>query len=71
MRQLAKEGMTMVVVTHEMGFASQVADQIAFIDKGKVAAIGSPKDIFSASPETRLGEFLNNFLSRNRIGGPS
>lgn len=67
MRQLASEGMTMVVVTHEMGFASQVADQVIFTDQGVIAAAGTPSEIFSASPDTRLGGFLANFFERNTI----
>lgn len=67
MRQLASEGMTMVVVTHEMGFASQVADQVVFTDQGLIAAAGTPAEVFSASPDTRLGGFLANFFERNAI----
>lgn len=58
---LAKQGMTMVIVTHEMGFAQAVADRIVFIDAGKIAEIAKPEDFF-ARPETeRAQQFLNIF----------
>lgn len=61
MENLAKEGMTMIVVTHEMNFARDVANRLLFIDKGKILEDGNPKEIFS-SPKT---ERLCAFLSRN------
>jgi len=68
MRDLAREGMTMVVVTHEMGFASQVADQVVFIDQGRIAALGSPAQIFGETSENpRLQAFLNTWFERNTI----
>lgn len=62
MRLLAKEGMTMIVVTHEMGFAREVSDRVAFFKSGKIHEIGSPQQIFEApqTPETRA--FLNSVL---------
>lgn len=67
MRNLAADGMTMVVVTHEMGFASQVADQVVFIDKGLIAATGTPKQIFHNPEQPRLKSFLANYFERNTI----
>src|SRR5690606_35220920 len=65
MKNLAREGMTMVVVTHEMGFAAQVADKVVFIDKGEIAAAGSPEEIFRDPTHVRLQQFLQNYLDRN------
>lgn len=67
MRDLADDGMTMVVVTHEMGFASQVADQVVFTDKGVIAAKGTPVEIFSNSENARVRSFLANYFERNTI----
>lgn len=58
---LAKQGMTMVIVTHEMGFARLVADRIVFIDFGKVCEIGSPDEFFTSPKTDRAGQFLNIF----------
>ena len=65
MKALAKEGMTMVVVTHEMGFAAQVADSVIFLDQGEVAARGTPQQIFHNAEQPRLQQFLQNYLDRN------
>jgi len=65
MRDLASEGMTMVVVTHEMGFAAQVADKVLFIDHGKIAAAGSPHEVFRRDENPRLRQFLQNYFDRN------
>ncbi|WP_110650083.1 amino acid ABC transporter ATP-binding protein [Salinicola peritrichatus] len=65
MKQLAAEGMTMVVVTHEMGFAAQVADTVVFLDQGKVVARGSPSEVFRHAESPRLQQFLQNYLERN------
>jgi polar amino acid transport system ATP-binding protein len=62
MKQLAKEGMTMVIVTHEMGFAREVADRIVFIDEGKIKADGTPSEIFDSPKDERLKEFLSKVL---------
>ncbi len=59
MRQLAEEGMTMVCVTHEMGFARQVADRVLFIDGGVIAEEGTPNEIFGNPQSERLQGFLN------------
>ena len=58
MRDLAKNGMTMVVVTHEMRFARDVASRVLFLEGGKIAAEGAPEDIFGQEHDGRLGEFL-------------
>lgn len=62
MKSLAKEGMTMVVVTHEMGFAREVADRVLFMDEGLVVEEGDPKAIFDAPQEKRTQEFLAKVL---------
>ena len=62
MKELANEGMTMVIVTHEMGFAREVADRVLFIDEGKVKEDGTPKDVFEAPKNERLKEFLSKVL---------
>lgn len=58
MKDLAKEGMTMVVVTHEMSFAREVADRVIFMDQGKIVEQGSPAQIFGDPQEKRTREFL-------------
>ncbi len=62
MKQLAEEGMTMVVVTHEMGFARQVSDRVLFIDGGVIAEEGSPEQIFGNPQNPRTQNFLNKVL---------
>jgi ABC-type polar amino acid transport system ATPase subunit len=62
MQALAEEGMTMVVVTHEMGFARQVADRVMFIDEGLVIEEGSPAEIFDNPKEERTKRFLSKVL---------
>ncbi len=62
MRKLANEGMTMVVVTHEMGFAREVADRVIFMDGGVIVEEGSPEKVFSAPENPRTIEFLNKVL---------
>ncbi len=62
MKDLAKEGMTMVVVTHEMGFAREVADRVIFMDGGYVVEEGKPEDIFSNPQHNRTKEFLDKVL---------
>ncbi len=63
MKELAKEGMTMVVVTHEMGFAREVADTVIFMEGGKITAKGTPEEIFSKNHENkRLKDFLGKVL---------
>ena len=62
MKELAQEGMTMVVVTHEMGFAKEVADKVIFMEEGKIAETGSPEEIFQNPKHPRLKEFLGKVL---------
>jgi len=62
MKDLANEGMTMVVVTHEMGFAKEVADRVIFMDGGKIVEEGKPEDIFSKPKEDRTKAFLEKVL---------
>ena len=62
MRDLAKEGMTMVIVTHEMGFAREVADRVLFMYGGVIAEQGTPEDIFKNPKNARLQEFLSKVL---------
>lgn len=62
MRDLAKEGMTMAVVTHEMGFAREVADRVVFMADGKILEEGSPSDIFDHPQDPRLQDFLSKVL---------
>ena len=62
MKELAKQGMTMVVVTHEMGFAREVADRIIFMDQGQIIEEGTPKEIFETPKSERLISFLKKVL---------
>ena len=62
MKQLANEGMTMVIVTHEMGFAREVADRILFVDEGKIQEEGTPEEVFGNPKNQRLREFLSKVL---------
>jgi len=63
MRKLAHSGVTMIVVTHEMGFASQVADRVIFMDAGRIVETGAPADIFESPKEQRTRDFLNAVLA--------
>nr|WP_242640464.1 glutamine ABC transporter ATP-binding protein GlnQ [Pantoea agglomerans] len=60
MQDLAEEGMTMVIVTHEVGFAQKVASRLIFIDKGRIAEDGDPDSLISNPPSERLREFLQH-----------
>ncbi len=62
MKELAKSGMTMVCVTHEMGFAREVADRVLFMDGGKIVEEGTPQEIFGNPKEQRTKDFLNKVL---------
>jgi len=62
MKELAREGMTMVVVTHEMGFAREVADRVVFMDEGRILEEGSPQQIFTNPKHPRTQEFLAKIL---------
>ena len=65
MKSLAAEGMTMLIVTHEMGFAAHVADRIAFIDDGRIVDEGPPLHVFHHSREPRVRQFLQTYHDRN------
>ena len=62
MKELAKSGMTMVCVTHEMGFAREVADRVLFMDEGNIVEEGTPEEIFGSPKEKRTQDFLNKVL---------
>ena len=62
MKELAREGMTMVVVTHEMGFAREVGNRVLFMADGKLLEQGSPDDIFDHPENPRLQDFLSKVL---------
>ena len=62
MKQLANEGMTMAVVTHEMGFAREVGDRVCFVDGGKILEEGNPEEIFGNPKEERTKNFLSKIL---------
>jgi polar amino acid transport system ATP-binding protein len=64
MRQLAEEGMTMLVVTHEMGFARDVGDRVVFIDEGQIAEEGPPEVVFTTPSNPRTQQFLYRVLHR-------
>ena len=67
MKTLAAEGMTMVVVTHEMGFAAHVADQVAFMEKGELVGVDSPDRILHQPQDARIQSFLRTYHERNSI----
>ena len=62
MKRLAQEGMTMVVVTHEMAFAKEVSDRVVFMDRGVILEQGSPREVFGNPKENRTREFLSRYL---------
>ena len=62
MKQLAREGMTMVVVTHEMGFAREVGNRVLFMESGKLVEEGTPEEIFDRPQHHRLQDFLSKVL---------
>lgn len=62
MKELAKEGMTMIVVTHEMAFARDVADKVIFMDNGYIVETGTAEEIFSSPKEERTREFLSRYI---------
>jgi polar amino acid transport system ATP-binding protein len=62
MRRLAREGMTMIVVTHEIGFAREVGDTVVFMDGGVVVETGPPRDVFANPREQRTRDFLSKVL---------
>ncbi len=66
MKELAKSGLTMLVVTHEMGFAEEVADRVVFMDKGIIAEEGTPEQIFNNPTQERTKEFLRRILRKDQ-----
>ena len=62
MKDLVKEGMTMVIVTHEMGFAKEVGDRIIFMDEGKIVETGTPSEVFNNPKNSRTKEFLSKII---------
>jgi polar amino acid transport system ATP-binding protein len=66
-RELAESGMTMVIATHEMSFARDVANKVCFLDDGVIAEEGPPEQIFSAPQEPRTGEFLARIIQAGRL----
>jgi polar amino acid transport system ATP-binding protein len=64
MRTLAADGMTMVIVTHEIGFAASIGSKIAFLDKGRVLLQGEPKAVFGKPRHARIEQFLDTYLDR-------
>ena len=62
MKSLAESGMTMLIVTHEMGFAREVANQVIFLDGGYIAESGTPEEVFEYSQNERVRSFLNKVL---------
>jgi polar amino acid transport system ATP-binding protein len=66
-RELAGQGMTMVLATHEMGFARQVADQVCFLDGGRILERGTPAEVFSSPREARTQRFLRRVVEAGRL----
>jgi len=67
MRDLANEGMTMIVVTHEIGFAARVADKVAFLDGGRIVRCGPPREVLNSPEEPRLKQFLQTYHERSQF----
>jgi len=66
-RELAASGMTMVIATHEMGFARDIANRVLFLDDGQVLEEGPPEQIFTAPREPRTREFLQRIINAGRL----
>ncbi|HEY7873850.1 MAG TPA: amino acid ABC transporter ATP-binding protein [Actinomycetota bacterium] len=66
-RELAAGGMTMLIATHEMGFAKEIADRVCFLDKGVIVEEGPPSEIFSAPRESRTQQFLQRIIDAGRL----
>jgi polar amino acid transport system ATP-binding protein len=66
-RELAAEGMTMIIATHEMGFARDVADRVCFLDEGAILEEGPPAAMFSAPREVRTRQFLDRIIRAGRL----
>jgi polar amino acid transport system ATP-binding protein len=69
-RQLAAEGMTMVIVTHEIGFAYELADRVVFMDQGVIAANGPPRELLLSGDNARLAAFVSRFTEQARLLSP-
>ncbi|AGS25303.1 amino acid ABC transporter ATP-binding protein [Rhizobium etli] len=69
-RQLAAEGMTMVIVTHEIGLAFELADRVIFMDQGIVAASGDPRELLLSDANPRLAAFVGRFTEQARLLSP-
>ncbi len=68
-RELAESGMTMIIATHEMGFASDIADRICFLDQGQILEEGPPSQLFGSPREPRTRQFLERVIQSGRMGG--
>jgi polar amino acid transport system ATP-binding protein len=66
-RELASSGMTMIIATHEMGFARDIADRVLFLDEGQVLEEGPPEQIFTSPREARTREFLQRIIEAGRL----
>jgi len=66
-RELARGGMTMVIATHEMGFARDIANRVCFLDQGQILEQGNPQEIFTAPSEPRTQQFLQRILQAGRL----
>ncbi len=66
-RELAAEGMTMLIATHEMGFARDVANRVCFLDAGRILEEGTPAEIFGAPREPRTQQFLQRIVEAGRL----
>jgi polar amino acid transport system ATP-binding protein len=66
-RELASEGMTMLIATHEMSFARDIADRVVFLDEGVIREDGTPEEIFSAPKEPRTQQFLQRIIEAGRL----
>jgi len=71
MRTLADDGMTMIVVTHEMGFARDVADRVCFLHSGTIVEEGSAQQVLSAPQHARTKDFLRRVLDQKASGQPA
>lgn len=69
MRSLAADGMTMLIVTHEIRFAVEVADRVIFMDQGRIAADGTPKDVIVNPTTDRVRQFLRSLSSEDKLPG--
>ncbi len=70
-RELAEAGMTMIIATHEMGFARDIADRVCFLDAGRLLEEGPPAEIFGHPQEARTRQFLERVIQAGRMGGGS